>query len=53
MMAVVTCSWRSGDLLHTADTCCDGLKTVGDRSYFSAGHWVCQLVVYVCFSVVC
>ena len=51
--AVVMYSWRYGDLLHTADTYCDGLKTVGDRPSFSAGLWVRQLGVYVWSSVVC
>ena len=51
---------RSDDLLHTADTYCDGLKTVGDLHFFSVGLWICQLgarvwssVTYWCICPVC
>ena len=39
---VVYILW-SDDLLHTADTYCEGLKTVGDLHSFSVGLWVHQL----------
>ena len=52
-------SW-SDDLLHTADTYCDGLKTVGDLHSFSVGLWIRQLgtrvwssVTYWCICPVC
>ena len=44
---------RSDDLLHTADTYCDGLKTVGDLHSFSVGLWIHQLGAHVWFSVTC
>ena len=50
---VVMYSWWFGDLLHTADTYCYGLRTVGDRPSFSVGLWVLQLGVYVWSSVTC
>ena len=53
MVIVIMYSWQYGDLLHTADTCCGCLKTVGDRLFISAGLWVHQLGVYVLSSVVC
>ena len=53
MTDVVTYSWWFGDLLHTTDTYCYGLRTVGDRPSFSAGLWVLQLGVYVWSSVTC
>ena len=43
----------SDDLLHTADTYCDSLKTVGDLHSFSVGLWVCQLGAHVWSSVTC
>ena len=42
---------QSDDLLHTADTYCDGLKTVGDLHSFSVGLWIRQLGAHVCSSV--
>ena len=42
---------RSDDLLHTADTYCDGLKTVGDLRSFSVGLWIFQLGAWVWSSV--
>ena len=51
---------QSDDLLHTADTYCDGLKTVGDLHSFSVGLWIHQLgtcvwssVTYWCICPVC
>ena len=52
MMTVITYSWRSGDLLHTADTYCDGLKTVGDLRSFFVGLWILQFGACACSSVV-
>ena len=43
-------SWFD-DLLHTADTYCDGLKTVADLHSFSVGLWVRQLGAHVWSSV--
>ena len=43
-------SWFD-DLLHTADTYCDSLKTVRDLHSFSVGLWVRQLGVHVWSSV--
>ena len=43
----------SDDLLCTADTYCDGLKTVGDLHSFSVGLWVRQFGTHVLFSVTC
>ena len=48
---IVVYNSRSDDLLHTADTYCDGLKTVGDLHSFSVGLWVCQLGARVWSSV--
>ena len=42
---------QSDDLLHTADTYCDGLKTVGDLRSFSVGFWILQLGMCVWSSV--
>ena len=51
---------RSNDLLHTADTYCDSLKTVEDLHSFSVGLWIRQLgtrvwspVTYWCICPVC
>ena len=45
-------SW-SDDLLHTADTYCDGLKTVGDLQSSSVGLWIHQLGARVWSFVTC
>ena len=50
---IVMYNLRSDDLLHTADTYCDGLKTVGDLHSFSVGLWVRQLGARVWSSVTC
>ena len=52
-VVIVMYSWWFDDLLHTADTYCDGLKTVGDRHSFSVGLWVGQLGACVWSSVAC
>ena len=52
-VAVSSYNLWSGDLLHNKDTCCDGLKIVGDLRSFFVGLWILQFGVCASSSVVC